>query len=203
MAQTERPGGWPASPPLGGGTGTMHRTGQLSRPGGGPGQASARVPVPPARAGQYAPAAEWPLQDFTEFPALPSVVWCARIHAQRVLSEWGLASLHEPVGLVVSELVTNSVLASQEMRLVGPVRLWLLSGSAQILVLVADASPRPPVPVDPGTGTETGRGLLLVQGVSDCWNWYPVAEPGIAKVVWAEFWTASGAAGPRSPVTAA
>jgi anti-sigma regulatory factor (Ser/Thr protein kinase) len=143
-----------------------------------------RVATQPARHGLIG---EWPLRDFTELPALPSAVPYARARTRQVLREWGFAGLGDTAGQVVSELVANSVVASQAMRPVCPVRLWLRSDSTRVLVLVADASPRPPARADPGTDAESGRGLLLVEAMSSRWSWYTVQEDGMAKVVWAEF----------------
>ena len=63
-------------------------------------------------------------------------------------------------------------------------RLWLLSDTVHIAVLVWDASPQPPVRTHIDDEAESGRGLLLVEAVSQRWGWYtPRDTPG--KVVWA------------------
>ena len=51
-----------------------------------------------------------------------------------------------------------------------PVRLWLLADRARVLVLVWDASPLPPVPVSTSEDAENGRGLLLVDAISERWG---------------------------------
>jgi anti-sigma regulatory factor (Ser/Thr protein kinase) len=110
---------------------------------------------------------------------------CARLHTRQLLWEWGLAALTDSTELVVSELVTNAIQASRSTGQAWPVRLWLLSDKAQVLVLVWDASPRPPVQADISDETENGRGLLLVEAVSQEWAWYfPAADEG-GKYVWA------------------
>jgi anti-sigma regulatory factor (Ser/Thr protein kinase) len=101
-----------------------------------------------------------------------------------VLWEWGLAHLSEDVELLVSELVTNAVDASAAADGISPVRLWLLADGTRVLILVWDASSRPPVPGDVGADSESGRGLLLVEAVSQRWDWYLSADTG-GKVVWA------------------
>ena len=126
----------------------------------------------------------WPLQDFLELGALVSAVPCARLHARQVLWEWGIGNLGDSAGLLVSELITNAVRASCEAGRVSAVRLWLLSDSAQILILVWDASPRPPVLTDAGGEAEHGRGLMLVDAVSEQWGWCS-GEVGDGKFVWA------------------
>lgn len=129
---------------------------------------------------------QWPLRSFLEFGALPGAVPCARLHARLLLWEWGVAALTNSTELVVSELVTNAIQASRATGQTTPVRLWLLSDKVQVLVLVWDASPGSPVRADISDETENGRGLLLVEAVSQQWAWYfPAAEEG-GKYVWAQ-----------------
>ncbi len=129
-------------------------------------------------------AGEWPLRSFLELSALPGAVPCARLHARLLIREWDLARLSEDVEILVTELVTNAVAASRSLELIAPIRLWLLSGQRRVLILVWDASPYPPVPTDSGDEAESGRGLLLVEAISDHWAWYVTPETG-GKVVWA------------------
>ena len=42
----------------------------------------------------------------------------------------------------------------------------------------------PPVPVSASADAESGRGLLLVNAISNRWNWYVPPQDG-GKVVWA------------------
>jgi anti-sigma regulatory factor (Ser/Thr protein kinase) len=112
---------------------------------------------------------QWPLHSFLELGALPGAVPCARLHARQLLWEWGLAALTDRTELVVSELVTNAIQASRITGQASSVWLWLLSDKAQVLVLVWDASPRSPVRADVNDDTENGRGLLLVEAVSEKW----------------------------------
>ena len=127
---------------------------------------------------------QWPLQDFLELGALFSAVPCARLHARQVLWEWGIGNLGDSAGLLVTELVANAVRASRELARACAVRLWLLSDSAQILILVWDASPQSPVLTDVTDEAEHGRGLMLVEAVSEQWGW-SYCEDGDGKFVWA------------------
>lgn len=128
---------------------------------------------------------QWPHQSVLELGALPSAVPCARLHARQLLWEWGLTALSEPAELVVSELVTNAVQISQAHNRGTSVRLRLKSDAKQVLILVWDASPQPPVRADINDESENGRGLLLVETLSDQWAWYfPPDEEG-GKYVWA------------------
>jgi anti-sigma regulatory factor (Ser/Thr protein kinase) len=135
------------------------------------------------------PASEWPCRSFLELGALDGAVPSARLHARHVLREWGVASLGEGAELVVSELVTNGVKASRAMTHAA-IRLWMASDKVRVVICVWDASPEPPVRMDAPEDAEHGRGLLLVEAVSEQWGWFP-AEPGNAwadshgKIVWA------------------
>jgi len=92
----------------------------------------------------------------------------------------------------VSELVTNGVRAS---RATGhdAVRMWLVSDLGQVVVFVWDASPQPPAQAaDPGADAENGRGLLLVEALSQRWGHFSYDG---AKVVWALLEAATDAPG--------
>jgi Histidine kinase-like ATPase domain len=148
-----------------------------------PGPHSPSVTVPDLMRVPVAPyAAQWPYQSFLELGALPGAVPCARLHARHVLWEWGLAAFCDSAELVLSELATNAVQASRAMR-DAAIRVWLVSDRAQIVVFVWDASPRPPARADLGEDAENGRGLLLVEAVSESWGHFPGGAAG--KVVWA------------------
>ena len=132
-------------------------------------------------------APAWPLRSFLELGPYPEAVPCARLHARQVLWEWGLvADLGESVELVVSELVTNAIVASRSPGQVTPVRLWLRSNREKVLILVWDANPKPPMPADSDESEvrEGGRGLMLVDAVTEQWSWYFAHGTG-GKVVWA------------------
>jgi len=132
-------------------------------------------------------AAGWPLRSFLELGALPGAVPCARLHARQVLWEWGQAALSDNCELVIAELVTNAMQISRAAAQDAPppIRLWLVSDEAQVVILVWDASPLPPVAVHATEDAETGRGLLLVEAASTRWGWQFPPELG-GKVVWAQ-----------------
>lgn len=142
---------------------------------GSSGYVSAAAAAAPFTAG-------WPLRSFLELGPFPGAVPCARLHARQVLWEWGVAASGESTELVVSELVTNAVQVSRAMRQAA-VRIWLVCDRAQVVVFVWDASPLPPARADPGEDAENGRGLLLVEAVSDRWGFF--GYDGGGKVVWA------------------
>jgi len=128
-------------------------------------------------------SAEWTCQfrTYLELAALDSAVPRARLHACRVVAERGLPELRETVKLVTSELVTNSVRASA--RLARPVvRLRVDSDLESVTVSVWDASSAMPVRQHSSPDDEDGRGLMLVEALSDEWGFYLCRN---GKVTWA------------------
>jgi hypothetical protein len=120
-----------------------------------------------------------------ELGALPGAVPCARLHARQVLWEWAVtAELRENSEQVVSELISNAVSASQAVGHAA-VRLWLLSDTTQVLILVGDASTRRPTRINSDEEAESGRGLLLVEAISTQWGWYFPDNAAAGKVTWA------------------
>jgi anti-sigma regulatory factor (Ser/Thr protein kinase) len=128
-------------------------------------------------------ADQWPLRSYLELGALPIAVPCARLRAKQVVWEWGLTELSEATELLVSELMANATRASQALDQDSPIRLWLLSDKTRLLILVWDGNPRPPVRIDATAHAESGRGLLLIDAISEQWGWHPAADLG-GKWVW-------------------
>ncbi len=148
--------------------------------------AGAWVPVPPSHHGYS--LERWPLRNAITLGALEGAVPSARAHVTQLLWEWGRAELGQDAGVVVSELVTNSLMASADLRpAVAPVRVWLGSDTRCVLVAVADASPQAPVRLNLDPDAEGGRGLALVEAFSSRWGWHPTTTAGLVKVVWAEW----------------
>jgi hypothetical protein len=153
---------------------------------------STQAPIPSSHHGHD--LQHWPLRDTLILGALADAVPSARAHLRQLLLGWGQAELGPDVSVVVSELVTNSVAASAELRLAAaPVLVWLGSNSHCVLLAVADASPRPPVRLNLEPEAEGGRGLALVETLSSRWGWHLTSITGLMKVVWAEWRLPSGA----------
>ncbi len=156
---------------------------------------SPQAAIPPSHHGHD--LEHWPLRDTLVLEAIESAVPAARAHLRQLLSRWDQAELVPDAGVVVSELVTNSVAASAELRpAAAPVLIWLGSDSHRLLLAVADASPRPLVRLNLGADAEGGRGLALVEAFSSRWGWHLASNTGLMKVVWAE-WRLSSGAGQR------
>ena len=76
----------------------------------------------------------------------------------------------EAIELVVSELVTNAVRASAVADEPHDVVLTLRLLPDRVAIEVFDRNPNSPVLTDPDTEAESGRGLLLVEALSDEWG---------------------------------
>lgn len=145
-------------------------------------------------AGQAAPPrASWAVQSLMVIAALPTATPCARLHARTISLEWGLGNLADTVELVVSELVTNAVHASvdhdgrprysAEYGL-ACVHLRLSTDGRAVLVEVWDENATLPALTEPGLADEGGRGLMLVDSLTERWGW-SLAPSGRGKTVWA------------------
>ncbi len=117
------------------------------------------------------------------FDAVPGTVPTARQLARQMLRKWRMESFTESAELLVTELVTNAVLACHEMKLREVIRLWLVPAGEEVLIVVWDASPQQPVRMNAGNAAEGGRGLMLVEAFSERWGWRPAIGGG--KFVWA------------------
>jgi PAS domain-containing protein len=110
---------------------------------------------------------------------LPDAVMHARRFTARTLRSWGVSEEVDTIQLVVSELVTNAV-----VHTLGDVRLDLTLAGDRLRVAVTDALPRAPVkPTTVDWESTGGRGLLLVDAMSETWGSVPV---GGGKQVWSE-----------------
>lgn len=170
----------------GDGTGNVQSTG-LPSPGPHPtSRSSAPGAIPPSHHGHR--LQHWPLHDMLILGAVADAVPTARVRLRQLLSCWGHAEVGPDASVVVSELVTNSVVVSAELRLAAvAVLVWLGTDSHHLLFAVADANPRPPVRLSLGPDAERGRGLALVETLSNRWGWHPASTTGLRKVIWAEW----------------
>ncbi|MEV1063575.1 SpoIIE family protein phosphatase [Streptomyces sp. NPDC050263] len=121
-----------------------------------------------------------PLREGWTVWRVPEAARHARRFSRRTLRAWGITdTAMDAALLVVSELVTNALVHTD-----GPVRLDLTLIGRRLRVAVTDASPRSPVkPTDLGWEATGGRGILLVEAMSDTWGTVPVSG---GKQVWSE-----------------
>jgi len=131
-----------------------------------------------------ATTASWLMRTHLELGAYASAVPCARGHVRSVAMEWGLRDLADTAELLVSELVTNAINASQHTGSSEPpvVHLWLASDQTSLIISVWDACKEMPVRKDADTDELSGRGLMIIETLSTQWGSYQEAQ---GKVVWA------------------
>jgi anti-sigma regulatory factor (Ser/Thr protein kinase) len=119
----------------------------------------------------------------------PQSARAARRLTKNTLRDWGLAFLAEDAEAIVGEFVANALTHAgaavdlprkQAADSVG-LRLWRRTG--EVICAVLDPSDSAPVLKAPGSVEESGRGLQMVDALSDVWGWSPVAGRG--KAVWA------------------
>ena len=101
----------------------------------------------------------------------------ARAAVARCAEELGLDGVRDDVMLLVSEMVTNAVRYAAP-----PVRLEISAGEEDVVVAVCDGSPVPPSRREPGEDAEGGRGMLLVDLLTDD---HGVRSDPPGKAVWA------------------
>jgi anti-sigma regulatory factor (Ser/Thr protein kinase) len=96
----------------------------------------------------------------------------------------GIGELAEDAELIVSELATNALKASQSLQEVRPFALCLRSDCERLIIEVWDHSLREPRSALAGGDAEGGRGLLVVESLSTRWGYQRTGYS--TKVVWAE-----------------
>ncbi|MFI1731805.1 ATP-binding protein [Streptomyces acidicola] len=106
-------------------------------------------------------------------------------HLRRILRLYlggsGLLELADAAELALTELVTNVVRHVPGRRC--GICFLLLPGAVR--VEVSDSCPRLPVPGSGNVLSDSGRGLLLVEAVTDRWGVTPRPD-GSGKIVWFE-----------------
>lgn len=136
-------------------------------------------------------AANWPLRAGLDLGAVPTAPGCGRAWTRQILWEWRLARLADQAELITSELVTNALLASRWLDRPA-IGLTLLSDSRQLVILVRDFNPGIPIPRQASAEEESGRGLLLVEAISDRFGWERPADGTPGKIVWAVLLLSAG-----------
>ena len=97
---------------------------------------------------------------------------------RRALAQSHLGAVEEPVVIGVSELVTNAVLHARSA-----VEVVVQADVGLLRVEVVDDDPAPPARRSSGLDAASGRGLVLVDELSDRWG---SAPRGPGKAVWFE-----------------
>ncbi|MEI7030235.1 ATP-binding protein [Streptomyces pratensis] len=116
-------------------------------------------------------------------PARPESVAGARRLTRARLDAWKLTGdAHEAAVLIVSELVTNAIVHTASARVVCELRCL----GRQLRIAVQDQGHQPDGPRLRRTADdEHGRGLLLVDALSDSWGSHDAGYTS-GRIVWAE-----------------
>ncbi|MEU8377878.1 ATP-binding protein [Streptosporangium sp. NPDC048865] len=119
----------------------------------------------------------------------PCAARTAREFITRSLRAWELDPLIDDTRVVVSELVTNALRHGTRdalhARPFPDVKVILCHTERSVLCAVTDPSDQGPCLREPDYEAENGRGLQMVDGVSETWGWAPLESRG--KAVWAAF----------------
>lgn len=108
----------------------------------------------------------------------------ARHGARHVLAEWAIPDdASYTIALIISELATNAVRHARVPGRCFEVALTY-DGEKTVEIEVSDASPHHPVAVlnTPDAEATSGRGLPLVEALSDAWE---IREREYGKTLWA------------------
>ncbi len=124
-------------------------------------------------------------RSYVEVTAAPGAVPYARRCTRQALAAWELGQVADDAELVVSELVTNAVRATARKQRAAPVALYLAADPGRLTLLVWDACSELPAHRPHGDDSAGGRGLDIVQALSDRWGTQAPVRGG--KVVWAWF----------------
>jgi anti-sigma regulatory factor (Ser/Thr protein kinase) len=117
----------------------------------------------------------------------------ARRFTRATLGRWGLETLADDAEIIVGEFVANAIRHANRTagggdspataRADSRIGLRIFRRSGEVMCAVLDPSDTAPVLKPPTREAECGRGLQLVDALSDVWGWSPVVGHG--KAVWA------------------
>ncbi|WP_412775342.1 ATP-binding protein [Streptomyces violaceus] len=114
----------------------------------------------------------------------------ARSFTRDTLHLWSLDHRCDDTTVVITELTANAATHAAAAASGAPeIRLGFLLDPTHLLVTVSDPDDRPPVYApDAGSALEEhGRGLCIVDALSEEWGWTP--RPPAGKTVWARLST--------------
>ncbi|MDJ0342765.1 ATP-binding protein [Streptomyces sp. H10-C2] len=105
------------------------------------------------------------------FPPEPVRVGQIRRLATEQLAFWNIERCAGVVALVASEMVTNALHHGGGHDIV--FALWYFRESGEVRIDVADGSSERPVVLSPDGERESGRGMVLVDALTDRWSISP------------------------------
>src|SRR5579859_1660798 len=149
---------------------------------------TARLQAPPGRPRVVRMPADWwdaPAVATCTLTITAQAAKAARKFTRTTLTDWGLTALADDAETIVAEFVANAIShaarkAGAHMQTIG---LRLLRRTGEVMCAVLDPSDAAPVMREPSKTDEAGRGLVMVDALSDVWGWSPVTGRG--KAVWA------------------
>ncbi|MGW2713723.1 SpoIIE family protein phosphatase [Streptomyces sp. NPDC001356] len=115
-------------------------------------------------------------------PGDPEALTQARHMIQAAVRAWGAHELADEIELVAGELITNALMHTEGSAIV--TLRALDGGDRRLRIEVEDGSSALPRRRDAGETGVSGRGLVLVERLSDSWG---VEARGGGKAVWCEF----------------
>jgi hypothetical protein len=139
------------------------------------------------------PADWWEAPDAVGCPLTRGVASArtARRLTRATLRDWGLSFLAEDAETIVGEFVANALTHAPgadadewaRRQAAESTGLRLFRRTGEVICAVLDPSDCAPVLKVASSVEECGRGLQMVDALSDVWGWSPVAGRG--KAVWA------------------
>jgi anti-sigma regulatory factor (Ser/Thr protein kinase) len=122
-----------------------------------------------------------------QFAATTSAPALARQAGAGLLESWGLAGLTDTTALLISELVTNAVQATEIMGGMSKAIVSMrISWAAESLIIeVWDRNPKPPELQAQYLDGESGRGLHIAEALSLAAAYYP-SPTRQGKVTWCQ-----------------
>jgi len=132
------------------------------------------------------PASDDCLWRAVTLPAAAQAVPDGRAWSRKIMKEWQLDEMTDVLQQLMSELVTNSIQHADTSC----VRVLLTHAAGTLRLDVSDDDViRLPVRAQAGVDDISGRGLAIVEALSDTWG---VRVTACAKTVWCEFSTWRG-----------
>jgi anti-sigma regulatory factor (Ser/Thr protein kinase) len=122
---------------------------------------------------QATAAVDQPIISFI-LPSVSESVRMARFHVRAALGFHKLGEYADDAVMITSELVTNAIQHvgedPQETIGVTLARVW---DRVALGIIVTDSSSEGPVIHETSSTSERGRGLQMVEALSDHWGWHP------------------------------
>jgi len=115
------------------------------------------------------------------WPAIPAAVSHVRRYTRIVLGEWGFSAQMNDAELVINELFTNAIQASTTNQII---TLRLSLSTECLLILIEDDCPALPVRKDAEDDALSGRGLMIVEALSETCG--VALSQTAGKIVWAK-----------------